>query len=765
MANVIFKRGEHKNLPAINAAQDGVFYLTTDTNRLYVGQGTNLVELNKSITVIKNANQLPEYTTDDTKEVKGSQVAAGQFYYINAGADSVSGNILAVCSAVNSSTHKITWVQVNPDTNDNDNDNDDTKVTSLAVTSTTSDNAINYTITLEQETSHIGAEETHPDPITAILSINKNELTNLAGVSVDLYNSSKSNSAVTISTTGSGAAGSGFTITEGENIILSSTSGSGIALAAKDTTYKLTSATGSTSITLQGYNGATATGGAQNIVFSAGTAMSVSGATAGEIQYSHANVSNTPTTSSATASNGAGITVIDNITVNEQGHVTAYNTKTVSAVDTIITGGTISATSGNGNIIINLANNNSEDTTSISGTGILFNKMTVDGTEGTYYNQDSFGSFYSASKVDELIQGLNAMTYKGTVGTSGATTSTLPTTTTTASGIKVGDTYMASTSGTFAGQAADKGDLFIATGAEKNGFINGTVTWQLVPAGDDIDTTYTFGVLEDGTIQARPNPGTASATVAKIIGGTSITAVVSDGINITLNHLPSSVTAGSYGVSSATAPGYGGSFNVPYVTVDAQGHITSASNVAITLPDSVDTTYELSATTTGGEAVIQLTVTGSDDEYTSAPIIGDTTSINVTSVDSKIKVAHEQLLNSGTAGTTYGQSVSTSPAAGGTIKIPQIKVNAEGHVTDVSEQSITLPADEDTLFELKTAEVTATTSSNASTAIIAVKMGDTTTATSNDSTSLITFTSESLQFTKPASTTSIVKADIVWGSF
>ena len=37
MANVIFKRGLQSNLPAAGSVEDGVFYLTTDTNRLYVG--------------------------------------------------------------------------------------------------------------------------------------------------------------------------------------------------------------------------------------------------------------------------------------------------------------------------------------------------------------------------------------------------------------------------------------------------------------------------------------------------------------------------------------------------------------------------------------------------------------------------------------------------------------------------------------------------------------------------------------------------------
>jgi hypothetical protein len=62
MANVLFKRGLHSALPASNAATDGVFYLTTDTNRLYVGQGTKLVELNKSITVVDTIAGLPPLT-------------------------------------------------------------------------------------------------------------------------------------------------------------------------------------------------------------------------------------------------------------------------------------------------------------------------------------------------------------------------------------------------------------------------------------------------------------------------------------------------------------------------------------------------------------------------------------------------------------------------------------------------------------------------------------------------------------------------------
>lgn len=89
-ANVMFKRGLHANLPT-SGIVDGSFYLTTDTNRLYVGQGEKLVELNKSITSVNTSADLPK-----------TNVAIGQFYYI------IEGNILAYYDGKD-------WVQINPD--------------------------------------------------------------------------------------------------------------------------------------------------------------------------------------------------------------------------------------------------------------------------------------------------------------------------------------------------------------------------------------------------------------------------------------------------------------------------------------------------------------------------------------------------------------------------------------------------------------------------------------------------------------------------
>ena len=52
----------------------------------------------------------------------------------------------------------------------------------------------------------------------------------------------------------------------------------------------------------------------------------------------------------------------------------------------------------------------------------------------------------------------------------------------------------------------------------------------------------------------------------------------------TVSHANSNVTAGSYGLASNATPSFGSTFNVPYVTVDAKGHVTAASTKTVTLP-------------------------------------------------------------------------------------------------------------------------------------------------------------------------------------
>ena len=77
--------------------------------------------------------------------------------------------------------------------------------------------------------------------------------------------------------------------------------------------------------------------------------------------------------------------------------------------------------------------------------------------------------------------------------------------------------------------------------------------------------------ITDGTLGAERIP---TLDAEKIGTGT-----------LSADRLPESgVTAGSYGQAANTSPAFGGTFNVPYATVDEKGRVTAASTKTVTLP-------------------------------------------------------------------------------------------------------------------------------------------------------------------------------------
>lgn len=112
---VSFKRGLSKNLPTSTNIKDGTFYLTTDTHRLYIGQKTadsktDLVELNKSITIVKALSDLPLHGETGVNDLLKDYV--GQFYYVQ------TLNILCVVikEEKEGKDPVYKWQQINPDT-------------------------------------------------------------------------------------------------------------------------------------------------------------------------------------------------------------------------------------------------------------------------------------------------------------------------------------------------------------------------------------------------------------------------------------------------------------------------------------------------------------------------------------------------------------------------------------------------------------------------------------------------------------------------
>lgn len=58
----------------------------------------------------------------------------------------------------------------------------------------------------------------------------------------------------------------------------------------------------------------------------------------------------------------------------------------------------------------------------------------------------------------------------------------------------------------------------------------------------------------------------------------------------TISHAESGVVDGSYGPSADQTPGFGSTFPVPYVTVDAKGHVTEATSHTVKIPSTAATT-------------------------------------------------------------------------------------------------------------------------------------------------------------------------------
>ena len=142
------------------------------------------------------------------------------------------------------------------------------------------------------------------------------------------------------------------------------------------------------------------------------------------------------------------------------------------------------------------------------------------------------------------------------------------------------------------------------------------------------------------------------------------------------------LTAGLYGPADTDSdtPAHGGTVKIPQVTVDAKGRVTAITTKSITLPSA--------PTTISGNA-------GTATKFASAQkvaLTGDVTGSASSQAGWSITATLATIANL-TAG-VYGpaNTDSTTPAHGGTVKIPQVTVDAKGRVTAISTKSITLPS-------------------------------------------------------------------------
>lgn len=744
MANVSFKRGPAANLAAAGfSAKDGVFYLTTDTHRLYVGQGDgNLVDLNRYIQYVNNVNELAGAHT------------VGDFAF------NADGNQLLVYTGSN-------WSQINPDTNS------DTSVTAITTPVVSSDKTgVTVSFKIQQITEDENGSKISKADIPVSFKISSTDFATANEVAVGVK-AEETVGGVKVSVKGAGSDGSAVNVRGGSNVDVSVV-GSDITIAATDTTYELSGSNNAITlsdgsnkhpITVASGNKITATV-EDNTLTIAHAGLAKANEVAGE---------------SISLEEDTSFKVITGIEATD-GHVTSYtvqevtvpdyeNTKYTFAIadgansaevhlngttagDTTnieIAGGTDVVVSGNADgkivnvahktysvvnpvkaeepenvadggkftVINGITTNNGHITgiqtkdvkltaqkdyspksvdvsaddsgnivvdvtdaqgTKASGSANGVLYMNVNGTK--VYNQGSI-EFYTKEQIDSKINGIDAMRYKGTVGGVGATVSDLP-----ISGIAIGDTYMVAVEGTYGSHECEIGDLLIATGTETNGVITSGLIWTYVPSGDDTDTQFELQ-LADNVITLRNLTATEDAGTVEIKSGDKINVSTANGV-ITVKH--ADLNAPKASEAEAATPVFGGSFTVLDSITAADGHVTAYATKKVTLPTPANTAGSIKVAE--GHAIAY-----HDDEGDSSVVLNNDEFITLTddTTNNTIAIGHKAYAVplAATAGTSKVLNASDKFTV-----VTGVSRDKGGHLNGFTAQEFTLPADNNTTYSI-----------------------------------------------------------------
>lgn len=700
MASVSFKRGLQANLPSSNIV-DGAFYLTTDTNRLYVGGANNKLELlNQSIKF---------YTYDEVfRENSTVPKVEGQFYYLS------DKNILCTFAKTNAKPDG-EWVQINPDTNQDT----DTRIESITanknITKSNNDQLvydINITSHEWNALSNKDTEKSHS--ATGQLTISQNDLTSIVtNVSVGVAATETiEKDGLVLSAEGSGANSDQNVTIKGSGSVSvkkDTVNDNIFVIGATDTKYDLEAPVSNNISTIklkpQG-------GGSEDVVSIEGVdQIEIATREINSIKIGHKDSGVTAQEYEATFKSGA--LTVPQFTVDSQGHISNAKSTQLDIPDTVHTyqfGSNTGAVDESGNIQLTLkhqqnGSDKENEEATIPAASIGFTADIYDDAENghnlkTINNQGSLGEIYSKKAVDALIvkakADMDAMTYKGVL-----TQDQFPDG---LGGIQTGDTYKAAESfiytppGTQINISIDAGDLVIYKGADKGENEAPAYTdFDIIPSGDEIDTQYALRAdVANSNIILHNLTADKDGEPIQISDGLKVSSVdvaQPDGSNkavFSIGHT-NTIAAGS-SLDDAQTPQAEGTFKIPVVVYDAQGHITNVHTNTVQLPkyENNNTTYKL--TTSDDNTALALWSNASEQDLIS--LIGDEyITITTSADDKKIKFAHttKDLLDDSVA---YGPSEDSNLGFNGSFSVPVVQVDKAGHVTSIGAHELTLPTEQ-----------------------------------------------------------------------
>lgn len=578
-----FKCGTQDAFNKITQYQDGTFYLTTDTNRLYVGKkdssgNTIADELNKTI------RQVDSFTNLENEGA--TALTLNQFYYC------IKENILAYCKQ-DGSTYK--WVQVNPDTDTNDTIQVSKFKAADAVDNTT-DKSIDIDLTISQQKKNKDGNAYSDDAnkiadLTATVKIPKSFIQGsikVDGSTVELNPSEVTNGAQ-LNTTGVGS------VSHPVDIIGDGAVSVGFIKAAGSTNDTITITApnyNATSVMTKDESSITVKKNDQvlaNLKFTPGEKISFTPdneSNTTSLKIGHAAIAK----ATGTAATGNPATVISGITTDDYGHITGYETSDLTQNSSLGKSYSLGDTKYDTNsktIVVQLKEG---DNVAESKDLILTNLVSKTELE---------------QEFTAKLAATNCMVYRGTIVQSDEEGGP---------GIQVGlpedpkngDTYKCNAE-LFSqnGVIAKRGDLLIAVISDDD---NKTVSWNVIPSGDEKELTYRLDSPAETkvvTLKSKESEATTeddeqasgsiefqdgkklNSTVTRTEGGTGDTIIVKYNHNavdeLTVNTNPSEETTELFDTNSAIT-------YLNDITVDDCGHITAATfkKTKFTKPNNID---------------------------------------------------------------------------------------------------------------------------------------------------------------------------------
>ena len=302
----------------------------------------------------------------------------------------------------------------------------------------------------------------------------------------------------------------------------------------------------------------------------------------------------------------------------------------------------------------------------VSGHAVTVSKKTIKSGDsvisvtGDTSNITISADTYTKGDIDQKINDLqyDAMIFKGVLKAG----DTLPTITQTMNGW----TYKVGAVGTYGGQEAKVGDMFIAHWDKDTS----KGTWEYIPSADDAQTMDTWRGIKVGSWSLGNNIKTGDLTLEAGDGAK----VTGSGTTVTIEHSDTSSVSNLTKAARTYVDG---------LTFDTFGHVTG-----YTVGTEEDQAIpEGSGSVAAGTAQVVASVNLSKDHTLSGTKKALTagTKIAVADADSKITISH--------SATTRKDSTSTAnPAHKETFTaIDSVTTDATGHVTAVNVKTVTLP--------------------------------------------------------------------------